>query len=80
MKKIDKQAKMKKGKDATLALYDCCWHETSCYNLCCGGVCCEVQWSPTGKPVVPQNHTHLRTWALKRFGAQAPRLRWVIRR
>ena len=36
-------------------------------------------WSPTGKPVVPNNHTHLRPWALKRFGAQAPRLRWVIR-
>ena len=34
-----------------------------------------------GKPVVPKIHTHLRPWALKlRFGAQAPRLRWVIRR
>jgi len=48
-------------------------------------------WSPTGKPVparrsvfryagvVPNNHTHLRQWALKLFGAQAPGLRWVIR-
>jgi hypothetical protein len=32
-----------------------------------------------GKPVVPNNYTHLRRWALKRFGAQVPRLRWVIR-
>jgi predicted nucleic acid-binding protein len=32
------------------------------------------------KPVVPKNHTHLRPRALKHFGAQAPRLRWVIRR
>jgi hypothetical protein len=38
------------------------------------------KWSPTGKPVVPNKHTHLRPWALKRFGAQAPRLRRVIRR
>jgi hypothetical protein len=38
------------------------------------------KWSPTGKPVVPNKHTHLRAWALKRFGAQAPRLWWVIRR
>jgi len=41
--------------------------------------------------VVPKNRTHLRPWALERFGAQAPRLspakelvrragRWVIRR
>jgi hypothetical protein len=37
-------------------------------------------WSPTGKPVVPEKHTHLRPWALKPFRAQAPRLRWVIRR
>ncbi len=43
MKKIDKKAKMKKGKDTTPALYDCCWYETPCYNFCCGGVCCEVQ-------------------------------------
>ncbi len=39
-----------------------------------------LKWSPTGKPVVPKNHTHLGPWALKRFGAQALRLRWVIRR
>jgi hypothetical protein len=38
-----------------------------------------VQWSPTGKPVVPKNDTLLRPWALERFGAQAPRLRRVIR-
>ena len=43
MKKIDKKAKMKKGKVVTPALYDCCWYETPCSNLCCGGVCCEVQ-------------------------------------
>jgi len=30
--------------------------------------------------VVPPLHTLLRPWALKRFGAQAPRLRRVIRR
>src|SRR4030042_165237 len=36
-------------------------------------------WSPTGKPVVPNNHTRLRQWALKPFGAQTPRLRRVIR-
>ena len=37
------------------------------------------QWSPTGKPVVPNNHTRLRQWALKRLRAQPPRLRRVIR-
>jgi len=36
-------------------------------------------WSPTGKPVVPKNHTRLRQWTLKIFGAQPPRLRRVIR-
>jgi hypothetical protein len=45
---------------------------------------------PDGQAHGPQNHTHLRPWAPKRFGAQAPRLspakelvrragRWVIR-
>jgi hypothetical protein len=29
--------------------------------------------------VVPENHTHLRHRGLKRFGARAPGLRWVIR-
>ena len=43
MKKIDKKTKMKKGKDATPAFYDCCGYETPCDTLCCGGVCCEVQ-------------------------------------
>jgi len=51
------------------------------------------EWSPTAKPMVPEKHTHLRPWALKRsrlrearfggrreVGAQAARLRWVIRR
>jgi hypothetical protein len=36
-------------------------------------------WSPTGKPVVPNNHARLRRLALKRFTTQAPRLRRVIR-
>jgi hypothetical protein len=40
MKKNDKKAKMKKGKVVTPALVDCCWYETPCSNLCCGGVCC----------------------------------------
>ncbi|HMK75320.1 MAG TPA: hypothetical protein VK568_03945 [Thermodesulfobacteriota bacterium] len=40
MKKSDKNAKTKKGKTATPALYDCCWYEPSHYDLCCGGVCC----------------------------------------
>lgn len=40
MKKSDKIAKTKKAKAATAASYDCCWDEPSCYDLCCGGVCC----------------------------------------
>jgi hypothetical protein len=37
------------------------------------------EWSPTGLPVVPNNPTRLRHWSPKRFGAQPPRLRRVIR-
>ena len=40
MKKSDKKSKTEKAKTATPALYDCCWYEPSCYDLCCGGVCC----------------------------------------
>ncbi len=36
-------------------------------------------WSPTGKPVVPNDHTRLRQSTLKRFGSQASWLRRVIR-
>ncbi len=39
MKKSDKKAKTEKAKTTTSALYDCCWYEPSCYDLCCGGVC-----------------------------------------
>ena len=39
-----------------------------------------IHGAPRASPWSPQNHTHLRPWALERFGAQAPRLRWVIRR
>jgi hypothetical protein len=39
MKKSDKKAKMEKTKTATPGLYDCCWNEPSCYDLCCGRVC-----------------------------------------
>jgi hypothetical protein len=38
MKKTDKKSKTK-AKKATSAMYDCCWYEASCYDLCCGGVC-----------------------------------------
>ena len=40
MKKSDKKAKTKKTKTATAASHDRCWDEPSCYDLCCGGVCC----------------------------------------
>jgi len=39
MKKGYKKAKTKKAKTTTSGLYDCCWHEPSYYDLCCGGVC-----------------------------------------
>src|SRR3972149_2756842 len=35
---------------------------------------------PRGQARGPNKHPHLRPGARKRFGAQAPRLRWVIRR
>jgi hypothetical protein len=31
--------KTKKPKTTASDLYDCCWYEPSCDNLCCGGVC-----------------------------------------
>jgi hypothetical protein len=37
MKKRD--AKAKKTKKAASDSYDCCWYESPCDNLCCGGVC-----------------------------------------
>ena len=40
MNKKDKKAKTKKVKDTVSTMYDCCWYEPSCYNLCCGDVCC----------------------------------------
>ena len=39
MKKSDEKVKAKKPKTATSDLYDCCWYEPSCDDLCCGGVC-----------------------------------------
>jgi hypothetical protein len=39
MNKNVKNKKMKKAKTTTPALYDCCWYESSYYDLCCGGVC-----------------------------------------
>jgi len=35
--------------------------------------------SPTGKPVVPNDWTRLRQWALKQIKTQSPRLRRAIR-
>jgi hypothetical protein len=48
MKKSDKKAKTKKAKTTTSALYDCCWYEPFCYDLCCGGVAAvrRFKWFP----------------------------------
>ena len=43
MNKNDKKAKTKKTKSTTSTMYDCCWYDPSCYNLCCGDVCCCCQ-------------------------------------
>ena len=40
MNKNEKKSKAKSEKTATSNLYDCCWYDPSCENLCCGGVCC----------------------------------------
>jgi hypothetical protein len=58
-------------RDADISLID--------YSFDVGGSVIEDA-APTGKRVVPRNHTHVRPWALKHYGAQASRLRWVIRR
>jgi hypothetical protein len=39
MNKKDKKLKTKKRGITTSTMYDCCWYDTSCYDLCCGGVC-----------------------------------------
>ncbi len=39
MRKRIEKAKRKEPKTPVSDLYDCCWYEPSCDNLCCGGVC-----------------------------------------
>jgi hypothetical protein len=39
-KKEGKETKRTKANPTSPTLYDCCWVEPSCNQVCCGGVCC----------------------------------------
>ena len=39
MEKRSREIKKKETKTAASGLYDCCWYEPPCNDLCCGGVC-----------------------------------------
>jgi len=39
MEKKIERAKRKKSNTITSDLYDCCWYEPPCNQLCCGGIC-----------------------------------------
>jgi len=40
MKKRTEKTNKKERERIASGLYDCCWYEPPCENLCCGGVCC----------------------------------------
>lgn len=49
MKKKIERTKRKKSNTITSDLYDCCWYEPPCNQLCCGGICscwraAETKW------------------------------------
>ncbi len=40
MNKKNKKSKTKKAETKASNIYNCCWYDPSCYDICSGNVCC----------------------------------------